>query len=635
MLDLMRRKKRLKAILWVVIFSLALGMLLFFIPGVNVGNVVSDTSAASVDGDKISMAEFRKAYQRLVERYTENQQSQLDPETLRSMGLPRQVLDNLINFRVIGVIADRLGVKVTPEEVRKAIEAYPAFQDQGKFIGIERYKELLRANKYSIADFEDDIYRAQLVKKVKEVLTDSLDVTDRELRYEFAKDTQKTVMEYVMLKKDDFLKRIKPNEADLRAYFESHKDKYRIKEKRRIQYLLIPVSRLAPTINVTEQQILDEWERTPHQETAEAAHILFRVTDPSKDAEVKAKAEAVLKRAKAGEDFAALAKKYSEDTSNAKEGGRLPPFTKSDMVKEFSDAAFSLKPNEISDLVRTQFGYHIIKGLGVQTPTLESNRLSLTTAIQLRKAQEMAKQKAEEAATMAKTQSDLSAVAKNLGVPAEIRDTAPFGIDDNPYDLGISQAMRDEVFQLKNINAIGKPSEHPLGIAIPKLAEVQLPKPGVFELSRSEVEKDYLESKAKEMTQAEANKLSNEAKKLGSLEKAAKEMGLSVKTSQEFVVGGTPDPEIGTNNALNRVAFDLPPGSISDPQPLLDNFAIFQVKSHSPFDEPAFQKAKPELQKRMLQALQDPYFQEYVRGVMDELEKAGDIRINGKALEQL
>jgi peptidyl-prolyl cis-trans isomerase D len=164
---------------------------------------------------------------------------------------------------------------------------------------------------------------------------------------------------------------------------------------------------------------------------------------------------------------------------------------------------------------------------------------------------------------------------------------------------------------------------------------VQLPKPGEFAQFKSQVEKDYIDSKAKELLQVESKKLSAAARKQGSLEKAAKELGLSVKTSQPFNISGTPDPEIGSNPSFNKAAFDLQPGGVSDPLPLLDNEAVLQVKSRSPFDEAGYQKQKAGLKTKLLQSSQDAYFQEYVRKVTEELEKAGKIRINPKALEEL
>jgi peptidyl-prolyl cis-trans isomerase D len=633
MLDLMRRKKRLKIVLWLVIFSLALGMLLFFVPGMNMGTVVTDTSAATVDGQPIPMQAYAEAYRRVVNNYSNGGKNRTDPEMLKAMGVPKQVLDSLITQKVVEVTAKRLGIDVTPEEVRQVVETHPSLQDQGKFIGIERYKALLTSNNISVEEFEQDVRISHLGRKLRAIITDSISVSERELRDEFARTNQQTTVDYVLLKKDDLKKSLKPTDVELRAHFDAHKDTYKIKEKRRAQYLLVSASQMLPTVGATEQDILAEWNQRPHEETVEAAHILFRIEDPSKEAEIKAKAESVLKQAEAGQDFAGLAKKYSNDTGSASQGGVLGPFQRGQMVKEFEDAAFALKVGEISGLVRSQYGFHIIKALRHETPTLESSRGTLIAAVQMKKAQEAAKQKAEQAASLAAKQKDLNLLVKDLGIAAEVKETAPFTKDDNPFAQGISGALRDEIFALKEINSLGKVVEHPLGYAVPKLLEVQMPKPGEFAGSRNQVEKDYLEFRAKELMQASAKRLSEEASKQGSLEKAAKAAGLSVKTSDPFNISGTPSAEIGANSSFTQAAFDLAPGGVSTPIPLLDNEVVMQVKSRSPFDDAAFQKQKSEMRDKLLETNQAPYFQDYIRRATEELEKAGKIKVNPKALE--
>lgn len=634
MLDLMRRKKRLKLILWLVILSLALGMLLFFVPGANMESIGTTDAIAKVDGKAIPLQTFTSLYRRTVERLSDGGRNKINRETLTAMGVPSQVLDDLIKVEIIQLMAERFGIRVTPDEIRRAVETNPNLQDQGKFIGIERYKELLAANNYSISDFESGISRELLTLKVHGIITSSLTVGEKELRDEFARTNQKTQVNYILLKKEDYKKRVKPTDAELQSYFDSHKESYRVKEKRRAQYLLVPASPLLSKINVSEQDIRDEWNKRSHQETVDAAHILFLVENPAKDAEIKQKAEAVLKLAKAGEPFADLAKKFSGDTGSASKGGYLGPFQRGQMVKEFEDAAFSMQAGEISGLVRTQYGYHIIKVLRRETPTLESNRASLTAAILQKKAQELAKAKAEEAAGLIVKQQDFAQVARNLGIAAEVKETGFFQKEDSPFEFGISQAMRDEIFELKQVNAIGKIVEHPLGFAISKLVEVQLPRPGIFAEFRNQVEKDFIDYKAGELMQAEAQRMSKEAGIQGNLEKVAKAAGLNVKKSQEFTITGTPDPEIGANSPFNKAAFDLQPGEVGAPQPVLENLAVFQVESRSPFDEAAFQQQKNDLHQRMLQSIQDPYFQEYLRRTQEELEKAGKIKINSKVLER-
>ncbi len=635
MLDIMRRKKRLKIILWLVIISLGLGMLLLFVPGANVSSVTFDTTAATVDGESILMKDLLETYQQQLNSLSDGGRNKLDRETIKSLGLGRQVLEGLISNQVVHIVAKRVGIDVTLDEIREAVESHPAFQEEGKFVGLELYKAVLNANNLSVMQFEESLRDMLLSTKLRNVITDSLSVSDRELREEFARTTQEAQVDFVVLKADDFKNRVKPVEADLKAYFEEHKEKYYTKEKRRAQYLLVPIAPLLPDISVSEEEIQQEWNQTPHEETVDASHILFGIEDPTQDAEIKAKAEAVLKRARSGEDFAELAKEFSDDSGSASRGGNLGAFPRGSMVKPFEEAAFSLKPGEISDLVKTDYGYHIIKVLQHHTPTLESSRNSLENSIQYRKANELAKQKAGEAARLAEKQKDLNLIAEALNIQAEIKETDLFTREDDPFKIGISMDLRDDIFELKEINSTGSVADHPLGFAVPKLIEVVLPKPPDFEESRNLVENDYVASKAEELLQADAKKLSQEAAKLQNLQKAGQQMGFTVKSSQPFKSNESADPEIGTNQAFISASFDLPPGDVSEVIPLGNRLAVLQVKSRTPFDEEAFEKQRVELRELMLQSMQDLYFQEYIRQVKEDLEKAGKIKINPKALEQL
>jgi peptidyl-prolyl cis-trans isomerase D len=401
--------------------------------------------------------------------------------------------------------------------------------------------------------------------------------------------------------------------------------------------LLIPVSAVASNIAVTDKEVQDQWTQQPHPETVTASHILFKIDDAAKEAEVRSKAEEVLKRARAGEDFAELAKKYSQDTESAKNGGDLGSFTREQMVKEFADVAFTLKPGEMSDLVRTQFGYHIIKVTRHDVPTLESSRKLVEQSIKDKKATEIVKQKSQEAQRLAGSQKDFNAIAKALNVSTEIRETPLISRDSDPYANGISQPMLDEIFQLKDLNAVGKAVEVPLGYALPKLVEVQLPKPPNFAEARASVEKDCIDAKALELARAEAKKLSADASNAGDIEKVAQKQKLAVKTSQSFKRDGQVDPDIGSAPQFTTVAFERPVGSISAPIELDggNKIAVLQVKSRTPFDEAAFNKQKNEIRDRILGNQQDSYFQEYIRRVTEGLTKEGKIRINPKAVEQV
>lgn len=637
MLDLMRRKKRLKAVLWLVIIGLALGMLLFFVPGGQMGDPGMGSSAATVDGQQIPLKDFWQTYRRVLENYSAGGRNRLDSEMIRALGIGRMALDSLIATKVVDYEARRMGLTVTPEELRRAIEAYPGFQDRGSFIGVDRYRALLAANNLTVTEFEGSVRNSLLGRKLQNVVADSVDVSDKELREEFTRQNQEAQVQFAVLRKDDFKKQVKPTEPDLRAYFDKNREKYFVKEQRKAQYILLSIPDLAPTIKVSEKEIQDAWARQPHEETVDASHILLKVEDPAKDAAVRGQAETILKQVQAGVDFGELAKKYSEDTGSAQQGGNLGPFSRGRMVKEFENAAFSLKPGEVSGLVRTQFGYHIIKVLGRDVPTLESSRRSIETSVQQQRAGELAKTKAAEAAKMTETNKDLNAVAKSLGVPAQVRETGLMAKNSEPLTSGISQQMLDGIFLLKEVNAIGKPVEHPMGQAIPKLVETRLPKPPDFDEARAAVEKDLIDARAAELMQAEAKKLSDEGAKVASLEAAAKKQGLTVQTSKPFKKTSASEPELAGSQAAISDAFSLPAGGVSAPIPIEggNREIVLQVKSRTPFDEEAFSKQKGELRNRQLSMLRDAYFQDYIRRVTESLEKSGKIRINTRAVEQM
>jgi peptidyl-prolyl cis-trans isomerase D len=634
MLDIMRRKKRLRLILWLVIAALALSMLVFFVPGVDrAGSRGATTDIATVDGNSISVQHFNNVYRRILNNITDGGRNEINPETIRAMGLHFQVLNNLIIAETIQVVADRFGIKVTDEEVRRAVETHPALQQDGSFIGVQQYKALLAQNYIPIVDFENELRRSETERKLRQIITDALDVSETELRKEFAANHQNTVIDYVFLKKDDYRQRIKPSDSDLQAYFDTHRENYRIEEKRRARYLLVPVSQFLQT-EVTEEELLEEWNRFPRGETVEAAHILFLVGDKAEESDVRDRAEAVLKMAQAGRPFPELAQLYSEDPGSADQGGYLGPFQRGQMVGEFEDAAFALDPGEMSGLVRTDFGYHIIHVIDRETPSLESDRAMLTESIRQQKSSDMARRKAEEAAAAAMAGRDFTLVRENLDAVAEINETAPFKRNDNPFELGISRTMQDEIFRLQEVNAIGNVVELQRGYAVPELLEIEPSRPAEFNESRDQIRGDYIEARSEELIRADAEKLSLEAVGKGNLAQAAKEMGFSVRKSREFTINETPDPEIGTSPAFNHAVFSLEPGDVSAPQSVLGNMVVFQVASRSPFDESMFEEQKTEMKENLLGTLREEFFLEYIQNVREQLEQKGRIKINSSVLEQ-
>ena len=204
MLDIMRRKKRLKGILWLVIISLGLGMILFFIPGANMGPADIDTTAATVVGESIPMRDYFQAYQRIMQNYSAGGRNKLDPEILKMLGIDRQALDALVNMRVVEYAAKRLGLGVSPQEVRQAVETNANLMSGGQFIGVEQYKALLAMNNLNVTEFEDGLRFSLLSQKVRNVVADSISISEKEMRDEFMRSNEEAQVAFVIFRKDDF-----------------------------------------------------------------------------------------------------------------------------------------------------------------------------------------------------------------------------------------------------------------------------------------------------------------------------------------------------------------------------------------------------------------------------------------------
>jgi peptidyl-prolyl cis-trans isomerase D len=319
---------------------------------------------------------------------------------------------------------------------------------------------------------------------------------------------------------------------------------------------------------------------------------------------------------------------------SAEQGGYLGIFGRGQMVQEFEDAAFALRPGELSELVRTQFGYHIIMSLFYENPTFESSYEQLTAMAKDRRLSELVNQKSEEARAAAAAQTDFREVVKNLDFTVEVRETGLRQRDEAAFDSDVSFEMIDEIFSLREVGAIGNPVDHMLGVAIPRLLSIEPPRPGTLDEFRQQAEADLIETRAQELMEAEAQKLSGEGIRQANLTAAAKAQGLRLRTSQEFTINGTADPEIGFNASFNQAAFALETGAVSAPLPVLGSIAVLQVKSRSPFDEEAFERQQVSLRAQLLADRQDMYFQEYVNRAREEMTRAGKITINRRALEQ-
>ena len=329
-------------------------------------DAASGDTVASVDGRDITAGEFRRTYDAQLQAYRNAYGGNVSEQLLKQLGIDQQILQQMVDQQAALAEADRLGINASDEEVRQRIFSAPAFQENGAFIGEQRYQQLLRAQRPPLtpAEFEKSVRDELVLDKLRAVLTDWLSVTDKELEQEYRLRNDKVKLAVVTFIADTFRPQATASDAEVAAYFTAHQADFKIPEKRKVRYLLVDADALRAKITVPaadiERAYNDGIEQYTTPEQVRASHILLK-TEGKDDAAVKAKAEDVLKQAKGGADFAELAKKYSEDEGSAKNGGDLDYFGRGKMVPEFDQVVFTMQPGQISDLVKTQFGYHIIK----------------------------------------------------------------------------------------------------------------------------------------------------------------------------------------------------------------------------------------------------------------------------------
>ncbi|HKQ96946.1 MAG TPA: peptidylprolyl isomerase, partial [Candidatus Polarisedimenticolia bacterium] len=367
MLQQMREQFRyLKWLLVLVVFMFGVWAFATWTGGSG-GRVSNEpTWAAKVNGEVVDGQAYLNYARQLDNTYQQMFREQYAQQrALIRVG--RQAMNTLVDEELLYQAARAQGLSVAPAEVAAAITRDPSFQENGKFIGVERYRNMFSAARISVGDYEKHLERRLLVEKYRNLVGSGATVSDGEVEREFARRNQKTTLDYVVVDPTK-LTSATPDEARLRAYYDAHRDRYLRGEGRTGLFVLINARELAATINVADADVRAAYDRDlasryTTKEQRRASHILFKVPSGASDAEtrkIEAKAEGVLKRAQAGGDFAALARQFSEDSS-AQAGGDLNFFGRGQMVKEFEEPAFTLPVGSISNLVKSTFGYHIIK----------------------------------------------------------------------------------------------------------------------------------------------------------------------------------------------------------------------------------------------------------------------------------
>ena len=634
MLDRMRR--HMSWLKW-SLFLVCLAFIVFYIPDFLRGSgadAASGETIARIEGRDITASEFRRTYQAQLQAYRNAYGSQMNEQLLKQLGVEQQILQQMLDERAALAEANRLGIKVSDEEVRKRILVIPAFQENGAFIGEQRYQQLLRMQRPPMtpAEFEESVRRQLTIGKLRSSLTEWLTISDKELEQEYRRRNDKVKLAVVTFTADSFRAQASATDAEIATHFESHKDEFKIPEKRKIRYLLIDIDALRAKVVVPAAEVeraynnsIDQYS-TPEQ--VRASHILLK-TEGKDETVVKAKAEDVLKQAQAGADFGELAKKYSEDEANAKNGGDLDYFGRGRMVPEFDQVAFTLEPSKISDLVKTQYGYHIIKVTDKKAATtrpLAEVRQQLQEQLSYERAQTQAADLAQSLEKDVTKPADLDRVAKEKSLA--VQESGFFARDEPIVGLGPAPEASSRAFEMKQGEVAG-PVRVSRGFVFETLVARQDPYVPKLEEVKEKVRDAVVKNKARDASRQKAAEVAAKLKGAADFEKAAKAAGHEAKTT-ELIARDAPIPDLGVVPAVDDVAFKLPVGSVSDPIPTDTGTAIVKVLEKQEVSPADWTSAKDRFREEILNERRNRFFSAYMVKAKQKMK----IEVNRETLQK-
>jgi peptidyl-prolyl cis-trans isomerase D len=559
---------------WLAYVVLGAIGLVFVFWGIN-WTLSAPNYAAKVNGTEISSNEVRQSYQQQLAQVERQTNAPLD-EAMRNE-IKRRVLEDYVNSEALVTRADKLGYRVSDDDLLAEMARIPAFQVDGKFDKAHALA-ILNAQGRSVSEIEGMFRRDVKLRQLDMALSVSSFATPTELKEFRTLVRQQRELAWMTLAASKYAADAVPDEAAVKAYYDAHKSEYMTPETVNLRYVELSLADLSSKVSVDDAQLkayYDEQkaktpERFSQAEQRRVSHILLAVNDPKEDAAVKAKADGILKRALAGEDFSKLAKEFSQDPGSANQGGDLGWSERKIFVGPFADAAFSMKIDEIKGPVKTQFGYHILKLVGIQPPsvkTFDAAKAELQTEYQRNEAERLFNNAQDQLADAAlQNATDIEVVAKKAGLA--VQEIANFSRRDGGGALGKVPALIEAAFSPDVLDGRLSPIvevEKGRGVVL-KATDHKVPQQKPLEAVRTEVVAAWKKERGVELAQVAAAEAVKRLNAGESLEAVAKSLAVPLQ-APKFISRSDRDlpSEVGT------ALFSAPkPGQ----KPIYENVAL-------------------------------------------------------------
>jgi peptidyl-prolyl cis-trans isomerase D len=637
MLDRMRRHKGwLKWSLALIVLAFVLAYIPSFLqPDAAAVGASPREVVAEVDGRELTAGDFQARYRQQVQAYSQQFGGSMNMQLLRQLGIEQQILNGMIDEEVAIIEAERQGIRVSDDELAQRILSIPALQENGRFIGEARYEQLLRAQQPPMTkqQFEEGLRRDMVVDKLRAALTDWMTVSNQELDREYRERNEKVKLQVVALTAEQFRDKVTVTDADVASYFQAHSAEYRVGEQRKIKYLLLDRDQAKQKVAVPATDIQrfynDNIQQYQTPEQVRASHILLE-TAGKDEAEVRKRAEGILAQVKGGADFAELARKVSEDKGSAERGGDLDFFARGRMVPEFEQVAFTQPVGQISDLVKSQFGFHIIKVVDKRpgtTRSLDEVRAQIQDQLGWQITDQQISDRAAELAARIESADDLAAAATQAG--ATVQESGLFQREDPVPGLGAAPQVATAAFRLKD-KEVSDPVPSPRGPVFVTVTEKKDPYVPKLDEVKDKVREDAIRAKARELSQQRAAEIAASLKSAGNFAAAAKSQGLEAKDT-ELVTREAVLPDIGVSQEVDKVAFALPVGGVSDPIAASDGTVIVRVAERDDVTDEELRKGRESFRAQLLNERRSRFLSSYFQKARTRLS----IEINTEVLRRI
>jgi peptidyl-prolyl cis-trans isomerase D len=619
---------------WILVFVVAVFVLFVFVDwgagGAGQTGAV-ESYAARVNGETISLRDFNRALYFTEQRYQQLYGQQLTPEIREQLGLPRQVLNSMVEERLLLQEAKRLKLTATPEEVRQKILEIEVLSPNGKFVGTELYQRYVTTalGYSSAAEFESELMNQVTLAKLESALRNSIALPNSVVEAEYRRREENSKIRYVIFPAERFVAGVAVTPAEVDQYYRANTTRYAHPEQRKVNYLLADTATIRSQMNVTDAELQAQYEKTKDVyktgESVRAQHILLRVetgAPAEQEAAAKAKADALVAQLRAGADFGTVAKANSDDPGSAANNGDLGFFTRGQMVPEFENAAFTQAIGQVGDPVKSQFGYHIIKTLEKRgegfRPFAEVKEELRARTIDER-ARTQARDKIAQLRARLEQGGRSEEAMRGMADAVVSYNTTPFfGKNDQVEGLGRVPQLNAWAFSAK-AGDVGAIIDTQRGPIVPYLKETR--GAGVAPLAeiRARVEADAKREKARKVA---ADQLTAAMRSATTVDQLAAQGGTAMEATitRDGMVTGLS----GEVSTLVNAALTSAPGKINGPVQVEQGAVAFQVVEQKKFDPASFAKEKGTLVESMRQ-------NEVLRlrsSLLDRMRREADVEVN-------